>query len=81
MSSRPRFLGPSDRVGTFTVDAGSAGTGRGAWESFTDPSTDRMGDLYPLPEFSAATVEGFRGTMPSVALEDTAVNEFGVPRP
>ncbi|MFJ4809572.1 helix-turn-helix domain-containing protein [Streptomyces longwoodensis] len=76
MSSRPRFLGPSDRVGTFTVDAGSTGTGREAWESFTDTWTDRMGELYPLPEFSASTVEGFRGTMRSVTLEDTAVNEF-----
>ncbi|MGJ5760804.1 helix-turn-helix domain-containing protein [Streptomyces galbus] len=76
MSSRPRFLGPGGRVGTFTVDADSTGSGRETWESFTDTWTDRMGDLYPLPEFSAATVEGFRGTMRSVTLEDTAVNEF-----
>jgi hypothetical protein len=35
MSSRPRFLGPSDRVGAFTDDAGSTGTDRETWGSFT----------------------------------------------
>ncbi|MFE7897796.1 helix-turn-helix domain-containing protein [Streptomyces sp. NPDC057424] len=63
-------------MGTFTVDADSAGTGRGTWEPFIDTWNDRMGDLYPLPEFSASTVDGFQGTMRSVVLEDTAVNEL-----
>ncbi|MGY5053537.1 helix-turn-helix domain-containing protein [Streptomyces sp. 900105755] len=63
-------------MGTFTVDADSTGTGRGTWEPFTDTWNDRMGDLYPLPEFSASTVDGFQGTMRSVTLEDTAVNEL-----
>ncbi|MEU2777629.1 helix-turn-helix domain-containing protein [Streptomyces sp. NPDC007162] len=76
MSSRPRFHGPGDRVGTFTVDANSTGTGRGAWEPFIDTWNDRMGDLYPLPEFSTSTIEGFQGTMRSVTLQDTAVNEL-----
>jgi hypothetical protein len=47
MSSRPRFLGPGDRTGTFTVEADSTGTGRGTWEPFIDTWNDRMGDLYP----------------------------------
>ncbi|MBW8481414.1 helix-turn-helix domain-containing protein [Actinomadura parmotrematis] len=81
MSSRPRFLGPGGRMGTFTVDAGSTGTGRRTWEPFIDTWNDRMGDLYPLPEFSASTVEGFRGTMRSVALQDTAVNELWASSP
>ncbi|WP_210570818.1 helix-turn-helix domain-containing protein [Streptomyces sp. GESEQ-4] len=76
MSSRPRFLGPGDRTGTFTVDADSTGTGRGTWEPFIDTWNDRLGDLYPLPEFSASTIEGFQGTMRSVTLQDTAVNEL-----
>ncbi|CAL9494196.1 hypothetical protein SUDANB145_03282 [Streptomyces sp. enrichment culture] len=76
MSDRPRFLGPSDRMGTFTVDAGSTGTGRRTWEPFIDTWNDRMGDLYPLPEFSTSTLDGFQGTMRSVALRDTAVNEL-----
>ncbi|MCX4817487.1 helix-turn-helix transcriptional regulator [Streptomyces sp. NBC_01239] len=76
MTSRPRFLGPGRKVGTFTVDADSTGPGRGTWEPFVDTWNDRMGDLYPLPEFSASTVDGFQGTMRSVALEDTAVNEM-----
>ncbi|MER7680708.1 helix-turn-helix transcriptional regulator [Streptomyces sp. NPDC096934] len=81
MTSRPRFLGPAGRVGTFTVDANSTGTGRGTWEPFIDTWNDRMGDLYPLPEFSASTVEGFQGTMRSVALDDTAVNELWASSP
>ena len=76
MTGRPRFLGPGRKVGTFTVDADSTGPGRGTWEPFIDTWNDRMGDLYPLPEFSASTVDGFQGTMRSVALEDTAVNEM-----
>ncbi|MFE5030952.1 helix-turn-helix domain-containing protein [Streptomyces sp. NPDC056683] len=76
MTSRPRFRGPGGRVGTFTVDADSTGPGRGTWEPFIDTWNDRMGDLYPLPEFSAPTVDGFQGTMRSVALEDTAINEL-----
>ncbi|MEU6405904.1 helix-turn-helix transcriptional regulator [Streptomyces sp. NPDC046985] len=76
MTSRPRFLGPGGKVGTFTVDADSTGAGRGTWDPFIDTWNDRMGDLYPLPEFSASTVDGFQGTMRSVALEDTAVNEI-----
>ncbi|GAA0459942.1 transcriptional regulator [Paractinoplanes deccanensis] len=79
--SRPRFLGPGGRVGTFTVDAESTGAGRGTWEPFVDTWNDRMGDLYPLPEFSAATVDGFRGTMRSVALQDTAINEMWASSP
>ncbi|MGW1758017.1 helix-turn-helix domain-containing protein [Streptomyces mirabilis] len=81
MKSRPRFLGPGDKVGTFTVDADSTGTGRGTWEPFIDTWNDRMGDLYPLPEFSASTVDGFQGTMRSVALDDTAVNELWASSP
>jgi len=76
MSSRPRFLGPSDQVGTFTAETDSTGTGRGTWEPFIDTWNDRMGDLYPLPEFSASTVDGFRGKVRSVTLRDTAVNEL-----
>ncbi|MFI6566011.1 helix-turn-helix domain-containing protein [Streptomyces sp. NPDC050534] len=76
MRSRPRSLGPGHKVGTFTADAGSTGTGRGTWEPFIDTWNDRMGDLYPLPEFSASTVDGFQGTMRSVTLQDTAVNEL-----
>jgi len=76
MRSRPRFLGPGDKTGTFAVDADSTGTGRGTWEPFIDTWNDRMGDLYPLPEFSASTIDGFRGTMRSVTLQDTAVNEL-----
>ncbi|MFJ8487456.1 helix-turn-helix domain-containing protein [Streptomyces sp. NPDC094038] len=76
MTSRPRFRGPGDKVGTFTVDADSTGTGRGTWEPFIETWNERMGDQYPLPEFSASTVDGFQGTMRSVALEDTAVNEL-----
>ncbi|GGM06693.1 transcriptional regulator [Streptomyces fumigatiscleroticus] len=76
MRSRPRFRGPGGKVGTFSVDADSTGTGRGTWEPFIDTWNDRMGDLYPLPEFSASTVDGFQGTMRSVTLEDTAVNEL-----
>lgn len=81
MTSRPRFLGPASKVGTFTVDAESTGTGRGTWEPFIDTWNDRMGDLYPLPEFSAPTVDGFQGTMRSVALEDTAINELWASSP
>jgi AraC-like DNA-binding protein len=76
MTSRPPFLGPGGRTGTFGVDADSTGTGRGTWEPFIDTWNERMGDMYPLPEFDASTVEGFRGTMRSVILEDTAVNEL-----
>ena len=76
MSSRPRFLGPGGRTGTFTVDADTTGTGRETWEPFIDTWNDRMGDLYPLPEFSPSTIDGFRGTMRSVTLQDTAVNEL-----
>ncbi|SHM84001.1 helix-turn-helix domain-containing protein [Actinacidiphila paucisporea] len=68
-------------MGTFTVDADSTGTGRGTWEPFIDTWNDRMGDQYPLPEFSASTVDGFQGTMRSVALEDTAVNELWASSP
>ncbi|WP_405991600.1 helix-turn-helix domain-containing protein [Streptomyces sp. NBC_00986] len=81
MTSRPPFRGPGDKVGTFTVDADSTGPGRGTWEPFIDTWNDRMGDLYPLPEFSASTVDGFQGTMRSVALEDTAVNELWASSP
>ncbi|MEN1882474.1 helix-turn-helix transcriptional regulator [Streptomyces mirabilis] len=81
MTSRPRFLGPASKVGTFTVDADSTGTGRGTWEPFIDTWNDHMGDLYPLPEFSAPTVDGFQGTMRSVALEDTAINELWASSP
>ncbi|MFG2953676.1 helix-turn-helix domain-containing protein [Streptomyces sp. NPDC048291] len=76
MTSRPRLHGPGDKVGTFTVDADSTGTGRRTWEPFIETWNERMGDQYPLPEFSASTVDGFQGTMRSVALEDTAVNEL-----
>ncbi|GHE92936.1 helix-turn-helix domain-containing protein [Streptomyces fumanus] len=76
MSDRPRFLGPGGKVGTFAVDAEATGSGRETWESFIDTWNDRMGDSYPLPEFDAATVEGFQGTMRSVTLHDTAVNEL-----
>ncbi|MEW1831515.1 helix-turn-helix domain-containing protein [Streptomyces sp. NPDC088196] len=76
MTSRPRFRGPGGKVGTFSVDADSTGPGRGTWEPFIETWNDRMGDRYPLPEFSASTVDGFQGTMRSVALEDTAVNEM-----
>ncbi|MEU2625288.1 helix-turn-helix domain-containing protein [Streptomyces sp. NPDC007157] len=81
MASRPRFLGPGDKVGTFTVDADSTGTGRPTWEPFIDTWNNRMGDLYPLPEFSASTVDGFQGTMRSVALQDTAINELWASSP
>jgi len=81
MTSRPRFHGPGGKVGTFAVDADSTGPGRGTWEPFIDTWNDRMGDLYPLPEFSASTVDGFQGTMRSVALEDTAVNELWASSP
>ncbi|MFE9454206.1 helix-turn-helix domain-containing protein [Streptomyces sp. NPDC006739] len=76
MRSRSGFLGPGGKVGTFAVDADSTGTGRGTWEPFIDTWNDRMGDLYPLPEFSASTVDGFQGTMRSVTLQDTAVSEL-----
>lgn len=76
MTSRPRFRGPGGKVGTFSVDADSTGPGRGTWEPFIETWNDRMGDRYPLPEFSASTVDGFQGTMRSVTLEDTAVNEM-----
>ncbi|MEU6222454.1 helix-turn-helix domain-containing protein [Streptomyces sp. NPDC047042] len=75
MSSRPRFRGPSDRAGRFTINAGSTGTGCGAWEPFVETWNDRVGDLYPLPGLSASTIDGFRGSMRSVTLQDTAVNE------
>ncbi|MFF4138638.1 helix-turn-helix domain-containing protein [Streptomyces mirabilis] len=81
MTNRPRFLGPASKVGTFTVDADSTGTGRGTWEPFIDTWNDHMGNLYPLPEFSAPTVDGFQGTMRSVALEDTAINELWASSP
>ncbi|MEW2289303.1 hypothetical protein [Streptomyces sp. NPDC047841] len=81
MSSGPLLPGPSRRAGTFTADARSTGTGRRTWESFIDTWNDRMGDLYPLPEFSASTVEGFQGTMRSVTLQDTAVNELRASSP
>ncbi|MEU2427148.1 helix-turn-helix domain-containing protein [Streptomyces sp. NPDC007851] len=70
MSSRP-----SAEVGAFTIDADSTGTGRGTWEPFIDTWNDRMGDLYPLPEWSASTLDGFQGSMRSVTLQDTAINE------
>ncbi|MEW2303503.1 helix-turn-helix domain-containing protein [Streptomyces sp. NPDC006655] len=76
MSSGPRSRGTSGGVGAFTADADSTGPGRETWESFVGIWNDRMGDLYPLPEFSAATVDGFQGSMRSVLLEDTAVNEL-----
>lgn len=75
MTSRPHLPGPADTVGGFHVDTGSTGTGRGTWEPFVDTWNDRMGDLYPLPEFSASAVDGFRGTMRSVTLQDTVFNE------
>ncbi|MEU6442335.1 helix-turn-helix transcriptional regulator [Streptomyces sp. NPDC047046] len=81
MTSRPRFRGPGARMGTFTVDADSTGTGRGTWAPFIDTWNDRMGGLYPLPEFSPSTVDGFRGTMRSVAIQDTAVNELWASSP
>lgn len=83
MSGRqlPGPVGKVGTVGTFAVDADSTGTGRGTWEPFIDTWNDRMGDLYPLPEFSASTVDGFQGTMRSVALEDTAVNELWASSP
>ncbi|MET8081498.1 helix-turn-helix domain-containing protein [Streptomyces sp. NPDC005303] len=68
MSSRP-----SAKVGAFTVD--STRTGRGTWELFVDTWTARMGDLYPMSVFSASAVGGFRGTMRSVTMQDTVVNE------
>lgn len=81
MTSRPPLPGPATKVGTFKVDADSTGTGRGTWEPFIDIWNERMGDLYPLPEFSASTVDGFQGTMRSVTLEDTAVNELWASSP
>jgi AraC-like DNA-binding protein len=63
-------------AGTFSVDAAATGAGRGTWEPFVDSWNDRMGDRYPMPEFTTSTVDGFRGTMRSVTLQDTAVNEF-----
>jgi AraC-like DNA-binding protein len=81
MSSSPRFPGPGGRTGTFTVDAGTTGTGRRTWESFINTWNDHIGDLYPLPEFSASTVDGFRGTMQSVTLHDTAINELWASSP
>ncbi|SNY72298.1 helix-turn-helix domain-containing protein [Paractinoplanes atraurantiacus] len=69
------------RVGTFTVDADSTGVGRETWEPFIDTWNDRMGDLYPLPEFSADTADGFQGTMHSVTLSDTAINEMWTSSP
>ncbi|MFI5843793.1 helix-turn-helix domain-containing protein [Catenuloplanes sp. NPDC051500] len=63
-------------MGTFDVDADATGTGRDTWEPFIDTWNDRMGDLYPLPEFTESTVDGFQGTMRSVTLKDAAVNEF-----
>ncbi|WP_343235498.1 helix-turn-helix domain-containing protein [Streptomyces bauhiniae] len=80
MSGR-QLPGPAGTVGTFTVDADSTGVGRGTWDPFIDTWNDRMGDLYPLPEFSASTVDGFQGTMRSVSLEDTAVNELWASSP
>ncbi|MEU6741982.1 helix-turn-helix domain-containing protein [Streptosporangium sandarakinum] len=79
--SGPRFPGPGGGAGTFTVDAGSTGVGRETWQPFIDTWNDRMGDLYPLPEFTASTVDGFHGTMRSVTLEDTAVNELWASSP
>ncbi|MET7737649.1 helix-turn-helix domain-containing protein [Streptomyces sp. NPDC005402] len=76
MSDRPHLPGPGGKVGTFTADADSIGTGRGTWEYFVDTWNDRMGELYPLPEFSASTVDGFQGIMRSVTLQDTVVNEL-----
>jgi AraC-like DNA-binding protein len=77
----PRFSGPSDRMGTFDVDAEATGAGRGTWEPFIDTWNDRMGDLYPMPEFTESTMDHFRGTMRSVALKDTAINEFWAQSP
>ncbi|MFH8803950.1 helix-turn-helix domain-containing protein [Streptomyces sp. NPDC017936] len=76
MSSGPRSPGTSGKAGTFTADADCTGSGRETWESFVDTWNDRMGGLYPLPEFSTSTVDGFQGTMRSVTLQDTAVNEL-----
>ncbi|MGW2637351.1 helix-turn-helix domain-containing protein [Streptomyces sp. NPDC001348] len=81
MRSEPRFPGPGGATGTFAVDASTTGTGRGTWEPFISTWNDRLGDLYPLPEFSASTVEGFQGTMQSVALHDIAVNELWASSP
>jgi AraC-like DNA-binding protein len=72
----PRFSGPGGRVGTFDVDAGTTGPGRKTWEPFIDTWNDRMGDTFPLPEFTESTMDDFRGTMRSVTLKDVAVNEF-----
>lgn len=76
MSRRLHLPGPSGKVGTFTADAESTGPGRRTWESFVDTWNARMGDLYPLPEFSSSTLDGFQGAMRSVTLHDTAVNEL-----
>ncbi|MFF7159510.1 helix-turn-helix domain-containing protein [Streptomyces sp. NPDC008139] len=81
MTNWPRFRGPGTRMGTFDVDADTTGTGRDTWAPFIDTWNDRMGDLYPLPEFSASTVDGFQGTMRSVAIQDTAVNELWASSP
>ncbi|MEU0071055.1 helix-turn-helix domain-containing protein [Streptomyces sp. NPDC006332] len=67
---------PSAKVGAFTIDVDSTGMGRGTWKLFVDTWNARMGDLYPLPEFSASTVDGFEGIMRSVTLQETVVNEL-----
>ncbi|MET9914729.1 hypothetical protein ABZZ74_50055 [Streptomyces sp. NPDC006476] len=36
----------------------------------------RLGDLYPRPEFSASTIDGFQGAMRWVTPQHTAVNEL-----
>ncbi|CAM5487648.1 hypothetical protein SPURM210S_06732 [Streptomyces purpurascens] len=48
----------------------------GSTTALSSVGAPRLGDLYPLPEFSASTVDGFQGTMRSVTLQDTAVNEL-----
>jgi hypothetical protein len=65
MSSRPSFLGPGDRMGTFTVDLRLHRHRPGMWEPFIDTWSDRMGDRHPWPELSASTIDGFQGTMPA----------------
>ena len=75
MRRRPRFLGPGGKVGTFTVDAEStAPLGERGSRLLTAGTT--AWEAYPLPEFSASTVDGFQATMRSVTLQDTAVNEL-----
>ncbi len=81
MSSRPRFRGPGGKTGSFTVDADSTGIGRGTFEAFIDGWNDLVGDLYPLPEFSASTVDGWQGSMRFVTVQNTAITELWASSP